>query len=334
MNWGEWTRRHPETDVIWQPPEQREGHGSWYEPGKWGIVGEMGATIESWDTRLPENTLVYGVESQASPKAYRLAGLQSRGGVVNDRVAQTPVVVVANTAFEAAAYERGVQGRELIFEPCTCAGGVMSDRETGSTWSADGEAVAGALRGERLRRLDGYLVEWHVWAAYNPATDLFDPEEPAQPARVAVLPRLQLQRLEPPRVEHLGLRGAVNLVVVWTAWCAPCRDEMPRLERLAREYGGRGLSVAGLAVLIPEAFEVDAVRRFVAEAGISFPIFLVDEDSYDRLEGLAKETGGTGLVLPTVFATDGQGRILEVFRGKDVEPSLQAALARWLPPRG
>ena len=153
----------------------------------------------------------------------------------------------------------------------------------------------------------------------------------ARPPLTAVKDARARQQGKSIRVEPLGLRGEINLVAVWTAWCAPCRDEMPRLERLVREYGGRGLSVAGLAVLIPEEFEVDAVRRFVAEAGISFPIFLVDEDSYDRLEAVARETGGPGLVLPTVFATDRQARILEVFRGRDAE-SLQAALARWFPP--
>jgi thiol-disulfide isomerase/thioredoxin len=293
----------------------------------------MGATLETWDTRLPENALVYGVEGRSRAKAYSRAGVQAQGGVVNDALGQTPVVIVASGAYEMAAYDRAVEGRVLRFDPSSRPEGPLSDRETGSVWSAAGEAVAGSLRGARLRRLDGYLVEWHVWAAYHPGSELFDRAPPSAPGTDAVLPRMALQRLDAARVEPVGLDGEVNLLAVWTSWCAPCRDELPRLERLAREHRGRGLAVAGLAVLIPEAFEVDAVRRFVAEAGITFPIFLVDEDGYDKLEALAHETGGPGLVLPTVFVADKRGRILAVVRGADAE-SLQAALARWLPPRG
>ena len=42
--------------MVWGPAQARAGHGSWYEPGKWGIVAEMGATIQDWDSRLPEST--------------------------------------------------------------------------------------------------------------------------------------------------------------------------------------------------------------------------------------------------------------------------------------
>jgi len=56
----------------------------------------------------------------------------------------------------------------------------------------------------------------------------------------------------------------------------------------------------------------------------------VDEGSYDTLEALARDTGGPGLVVPTVFVADSQARILAVFRGKDLE-SLPTALERWLP---
>jgi hypothetical protein len=33
VRWREWKDRHPDTDVLWGPPQARSGHGSWYEPG-------------------------------------------------------------------------------------------------------------------------------------------------------------------------------------------------------------------------------------------------------------------------------------------------------------
>jgi thiol-disulfide isomerase/thioredoxin len=327
MRWDAWKRQRPETTVIWQPAARREGHGSWYEPGKWGIVSEMGATLESWDARLPENALVYGVEVQGGAKAYALASLETQGGVVNDQVAAVPVVVAVRGPFEAAAFERHLNGRVLTFQPSPGEGSAMTDRETGSLWTDAGQAIAGPLQGERLGSLDGYVVEWHVWSAYNPAAALHDAASKAPPPAVAV-PPLVLQRLDGP-AEVIRLPGAVNLLAIWTPWCPPCGEEMPRLEALFREYAARGLSAAGMAVLIPEESEVDAVRRFVAGAGISFPIFLVDEDSYAQLESLSRDTGGPGLVLPTVFAADRRAKLLGVFRGREVE-SLRGAVERWL----
>lgn len=332
MRWDEWKRRRPDTDVVWQPEAMREGHGSWYAPGKWGIVSEMGATLQSWDSRLPENTLVYGIETGGEAKAFPLSSIAAQGGVVNDEVAEVPVVLAASGRFAVSAYERTVDGKAVTFVPGADPQGPITDRETGSTWSAEGKAVTGPLRGRSLRRIDGYLVEWHVWSAYNPNAALFGSQalERDTPGKVA-LPPLVLQRLDGP-AEAVRLPGAVNLLAVWAPWCPPCREELPRLAALAREYGDRGVSALGMAVLIPEQQEVDAVRRFVNEAGIGFPVFLVDEDSYGQLESLAKATGGPGLVLPTVFVADRQGRVLAVFRGSG-SATMRTAVEQWLSPR-
>lgn len=38
-------------------------------------------------------------------------------------------------------------------------------------------------------------------------------------------------------------RGQVVVVNLWATWCPPCRAEMPDLNRLQRDYQGRGLAV-------------------------------------------------------------------------------------------
>ena len=340
--WDEWTARHPRGEVVWAPAAAREGHGSWYEPGKWGIVTEMGSTLQSWDPRLPENELVYGLEGgtgfetgkksgttdldRLGPgKAYPLRYLRGLQGVANDTVGGLPVVVAARGPLDVAAYDRRVKGRELTFRPSTGSQALMNDVETGSDWSGDGEALAGPLQGERLKPMDGYVVEWHVWASQNPAAEvagLADVAASAVPAGLS-FPALTLTGLDG-QARPLTFPGSVNLVVLWAAWCPTCKDEMPRIARLAEAHAGQGLSAAGIAIHIPDEDERAQVRRFVKEARVGFPILMVDEPSYDRLEALSRATGGPGLVLPTVFATDDRGTVLAVLRGTDVEglPSL------------
>ena len=41
--------------------------------------------------------------------------------------------------------------------------------------------------------------------------------------------------------------GKVVLINVWATWCAPCRNEMPKLDKLYRERKDKGLVVFGLS---------------------------------------------------------------------------------------
>jgi thiol-disulfide isomerase/thioredoxin len=336
-HWDEWTTRHPKTEVIWAEPSARGGHGSWYRPGKWGIVTEMGSTLETWDPRLPENTMVYGVESGTSAKSYPLARVGARQGVVNDEVGGTPVVVVARGDLEAAGFDRRLGGRVLTFRPAAEPGAAMADAETGSLWSLDGDAISGALRGQRLAPLDGYMVEWHVWSAYNPRADVLaergSDDPPALPQGLS-FPELTLPEMAGDRPRSLPLDGEVNVVALWAAWCPPCRAEMPLIQALVQKHAAAGLAAVGIAIHIPEPIEREAVRTFVGEARITFPTFLVDEAGYDQLEALATRLGGSGLVIPTVFVTDKRGKVTAVFRGKDVERAagaVEALLAHGRP---
>jgi thiol-disulfide isomerase/thioredoxin len=133
-----------------------------------------------------------------------------------------------------------------------------------------------------------------------------------------VFPELTLAGLSDGISRKVPRPGNVNLVVLWAAWCAPCRVEMPRIQALVRAHASRGLTAAGIAVHIPEEIERDAASRFVAEAGILFPVFQVDDPSYEQLDLLAQEMGRPGLVLPTVFIVDRGGRVLDVLGGDQV----------------
>jgi thiol-disulfide isomerase/thioredoxin len=334
--WDEWTARHPRGEVVWAAAAAREGHGSWYEPGKWGIVTEMGSTLQAWDPRLPENELVYGIEtgdetddrdetrnrgdSPGTGKAYPVRWLRERKGIVNDVVGGVPVVVVARGPLDVAAFDRRAGGGALMFRPPSGSQAVMNDEETGTDWSGQGEALSGPLQGQRLKEVDGYVVEWHVWSSQNPAAEVAgvpDQATSAVPDHLS-FPSLSLIGLDG-RPRLLTFPSSVNLVVLWAAWCPSCQEEIPRIDRLVATHAARGLSAVGIAVHIPDEDEREAVKRFVSEARVRFPNLLVDEAAYDRLDALCRQAGGPGVVLPTVFVVDGVGRIRSVLRGKGVE---------------
>jgi cytochrome c biogenesis protein CcmG/thiol:disulfide interchange protein DsbE len=75
----------------------------------------------------------------------------------------------------------------------------------------------------------------------------------------------------PKRVKTLAdYKGKVVLLNVWATWCEPCREEMPSMEQLYREFGPHGLEIVALSVDEPGMEE--NIRAFAKELGLTFEI--------------------------------------------------------------
>ncbi len=330
--WQDWSTRHPKTDVIYQPESERSGHGSREHPGKWGIVGQMGETLSTWDTRLAENAFVFGIQQGSGiqqdrvSRAYPLRTVRERGGAVNDTLDGQPVVVLARGAFEMVAYDRRLAGVPLTFEPTTAseatAGGPghFRDVETGSVWTIEGLAAAGPHQGKRLEPADGYMVEWHVWSEYHPESEIFG-HSPYRPPTGFKLPIHSLPRLTGERVadDSLRLDADTNLIMVWARWCPPCRDKLPLMRRLAAQQKERGYRFVSIAVQLPDLDELGALQGFLYQNEVNWPVYLFDDARYVELDEHYRAQGGRGLVIPTLFVTDRSGTVLHVLEGQEID---------------
>nr|WP_269129403.1 TlpA disulfide reductase family protein [Ramlibacter alkalitolerans] len=58
-----------------------------------------------------------------------------------------------------------------------------------------------------------------------------------------------------------ALSTQARIVNLWALWCAPCRAELPALERLGMALAGRGVQVSAIAL----ADDVFPVREYLAE---------------------------------------------------------------------
>ncbi|MGY1840554.1 MULTISPECIES: TlpA family protein disulfide reductase [unclassified Modestobacter] len=126
---------------------------------------------------------------------------------------------------------------------------------------------------------------------------------PGAAAPAAILdrpaPALSGPTLDGGHVDLADLRGSVVLVNVWASWCAPCREEMPLLDQVAREWEPQGLRIVGIDVNDDD----DAARRFLAGlGGTSFPS-IADADGR-----LALEWGTAG--VPETFVVDRDGTVV------------------------
>ena len=91
------------------------------------------------------------------------------------------------------------------------------------------------------------------------------------------------------------LTGKVVLLNFWGIWCKSCRQEIPHLNGLDREWRERGLVVLGADY----GDAPEDLAPFVKELEMSYPVLLDD--------GLADEY--EILVYPTTVVIDRKGRI-------------------------
>lgn len=114
------------------------------------------------------------------------------------------------------------------------------------------------------------------------------------------------------RVTLSELRGKVVLINFWATWCPPCRAEMPAIEKVYRAFKPLGLEV--LAVNLTDQDSEAAVRAFVQELGLTFPIPL------DRSGEVSARYTLRG--LPSTFFVDRQGVIRSLVVGGPMSEAL------------
>jgi len=108
-------------------------------------------------------------------------------------------------------------------------------------------------------------------------------------------PNFQLPRMDGATVSLADLRGKPAVIVFWASWCSSCKEEAPRINALAAEYGGKGVRVLGINVKDSLA----GVEGGVKEFGIRYPVARDSDASVAR----AYNVRGT----PTIVFLDREG---------------------------
>lgn len=99
-------------------------------------------------------------------------------------------------------------------------------------------------------------------------------------------------------------RGKVVLVNFWATWCAPCRKEMPTLDRLQASLGGKDFEVVTVATLHNT---VAGVQRFFRREKVTHLPVRLDPGS-----ALAHRLGIFGLPVSLILNRQGEevGRLI------------------------
>jgi len=105
-------------------------------------------------------------------------------------------------------------------------------------------------------------------------------------------------------------RKGPNLINFMAAWCGPCKEELPLLNKLYVKYKKEGLKIIGIALDLEGP---SAMQPIVDRLKIDFPIYWVGEKAVNHYEIDA---------LPMIFVIN-NGNIAERIPGKRSETYLE-----------
>jgi len=89
-------------------------------------------------------------------------------------------------------------------------------------------------------------------------------------ARARMAPPFVVTTLDGQRVSMDSLKGKVVLLDFWATWCGPCREALPHMQKIAKQFEGEPLVV--LSVSLDE--NEQKWKDFVAKNGMTWPQYL------------------------------------------------------------
>ena len=112
-------------------------------------------------------------------------------------------------------------------------------------------------------------------------------------------------------------RGKTIILVFWGSYCSACKDELPIIEEVYKEYGENKQNVIILGVNKEDS---DKMKSFLRKNKYSFPTVL-DEDTQVIKQYLIE-------LIPTILFIDSKGKIVEKFIGSLEKNQIEEIIAK------
>ncbi len=184
-----------------------------------------------------------------------------------------------------------------------------------------------------------FCIEW-AGVAYlrmpggEPSPSVSPPSEPTAESsalklsfldRPTAVPVLRFIDGEGRSMTLTDFRGRVILLNLWATWCAPCRKEMPTLDRLQAKLGGPDFQVVALSI---DRQGLAVVKPFYHEIGLAkLGIFL------DQSGEATQRLGAVGVPMTILIDREGHEVARKMGAAEWDSPEMTGIIRRYLEPQ-
>jgi thiol-disulfide isomerase/thioredoxin len=142
------------------------------------------------------------------------------------------------------------------------------------------------------------------------------------------MPNLSFQGPDGKPMSLADLKGRMVLLNLWATWCAPCRKEMPALDKLQADLGGADFEVVTVNI---DQRNLDRPKAFLQEIGVNRLAYYADPSAkiFQQLRAVDRAVG-----MPTTLLIDREGCELAYLAGpaewasEEAKAFIKAALGR------
>lgn len=99
-------------------------------------------------------------------------------------------------------------------------------------------------------------------------------------------------------------KGRVVMINFWATWCPPCRQEMPSMEELFKEYNKKGFEILAIS---SDSQGEKIVKPFMEFYELSFSALMDIDGKVHSAYGVTS--------IPTTYIVDKNGNIVQRFMG-------------------
>jgi peroxiredoxin len=116
-------------------------------------------------------------------------------------------------------------------------------------------------------------------------------------------PAFTLQSVDGKTVSLAQFKGDVVMINFWASWCGPCRQEMPLLDDIYKQYKDMGFVLLGVNVE-PDTHDANA---WLKKTPVSYPVLYDPKSQVSQLYQVQ--------AMPTTVIVDRQGNVRFVHNG-------------------
>ena len=117
--------------------------------------------------------------------------------------------------------------------------------------------------------------------------------------------------------ELINARNNKIVVTFMAAWCGPCIDELPTLNKLYKKYSAHGLNLIGISI---DLAGPRAMQPIIDKLQVRFPVYWYGEAAVQKFSLFA---------IPMIFFVK-DGRIVEKLPGRRSEKVLNKKIREFL----